>query len=108
MGGVCGYRDVSVLKRILTDDFVWVYADGRRILRSKAEAVADAAAGPADFVSDHVDDVHVRFFGSTALAQGGESWVRKDKSGEVVRGRCCRVECVAAATRSVANCGGSG
>ena len=100
--------DASVLKRILADDFVWVYPDGTRILWTKAEAVADAAAGPGDFVSDHVDDVHVRFFGSTALAQGSESWVRKDKSGKVIRGRCCLVGCVAAATRSVANCAGSG
>jgi len=38
-------------------------------------------------VSDHVDDVHVRFFGSTAIAQGSESWVRKDKTAHVTRGR---------------------
>lgn len=99
--------DASVLKRILADDFVWDYPDGTRILWTKAEAVTNAAAGPADFVSDHVEDVHARFVGSTALAQGSESGVRKDKSGKDIRGRCCLVGCVAAATRSVANCAGS-
>lgn len=99
--------DASVLKRILADDFDWVYPGGTRILWTKAEAVTNAAAGPADFVSDHVEDVHARFVGSTALAQGSESGVRKDKSGKDIRGRCCLVGCVAAATRSVANCAGS-
>jgi hypothetical protein len=79
--------DASVLKRILADDFVWIYPNGTRILWTKAEAVADAAAGPGDFVSDHVDDVHVRFFGSTALAQGSESWAQRSKSGKVTRGQ---------------------
>jgi hypothetical protein len=69
--------DASVLRRILAD-FVWIYPDGTRIPWTKAEAVADAAAGPGDFVSDPVDDIHIRFFGSTALAPGSESWVRKD------------------------------
>src|ERR1017187_6313791 len=37
----------------------------------------DAEAGPGPFVSNHVDDVHVRFFGRTAVAQGSESWAQK-------------------------------
>jgi ketosteroid isomerase-like protein len=79
--------DASVLKRILADDFVWIYPDGSQVLWAKAEAVADAQAGPGDFVSDHLDDVHVRFFGSAALAQASESWVQKHKSGKVIQGR---------------------
>src|ERR1019366_6194180 len=37
----------------------------------------DAEAGPGPFVSNHVDYVHVRFFGRTAVAQGSESWAQK-------------------------------
>jgi hypothetical protein len=57
------------------------------LLWTKAEAIADAAAGPGDFISDHVDEVRVRFFGHTAIAQSSESWVRKSESGKVVNGR---------------------
>jgi len=80
-------NDASVLKRILADDFVWVYPSGTRILWTKAETIADAEAGPGDFVSDHLDEIHVRFFGDTAIAQGSESWVQIDKSGKVTKGR---------------------
>jgi hypothetical protein len=80
-------NDASVLKRILADDFVWVYPSDGRLLWSKAETIADAEAGPGDFVSNHVNEVKVRFFGMTAVAQGNESWVQKDKSGKEIKGR---------------------
>jgi hypothetical protein len=80
-------NDASVLKRILADDFVWVYPSDGRLLWSKAETIADAEAGPGDFVSNHVNEVKVRFFGMTAVAQGNESWVQKDKNGKVSKGR---------------------
>jgi ketosteroid isomerase-like protein len=51
--------DASVLKRILADDFVWIYPDGSQVLWAKAEA----------------------------LAQASESWVQKHKSGKVIQGR---------------------
>ena len=70
-------NDASVLERILADDFVWIL-DGRRL--NKAEAIAEAKAGPGDFVSNHVDDIEVRFFGKTAVAQGSESWVSNDQT----------------------------
>jgi ketosteroid isomerase-like protein len=64
----------SVLRRILADDCVWVL-DGKVL--NKAAAVADAEAGPGDFVSNHLDYAHVRFFGDTAIVQGSETWTRK-------------------------------
>jgi len=79
--------DTTVLKRILADDFVWVNPDGARIRWNKADTIADAAAGPGDFVSNHVDEVSVRFFGNTALATGSESWVQKDATGRIRKGR---------------------
>jgi hypothetical protein len=56
-------NNASVLKRILADDFVWVYPSDGRLLWSKAETIADAEAGPGDFVSNHVNEVKVRFSG---------------------------------------------
>ena len=68
-------NDASVVKRILADDFVWVL-DGRLV--DKKTAVKEAAAGPGSFVSNEPDYVHVRFFGSTAVAQGSETWTRRN------------------------------
>jgi uncharacterized protein DUF4440 len=44
---------------------------------TKSQAVADAKKGPGDFLSDHLDYAHVRFFGDTAVVQGSETWARK-------------------------------
>jgi uncharacterized protein (TIGR02246 family) len=67
-------NDASVVKRILADDVVWVL-DGRVL--DKTRAVAEAAKGPYDFLSNHLDYAHVRFFGDTAVVQGSETWTRK-------------------------------
>ncbi|MGA8532617.1 MAG: nuclear transport factor 2 family protein [Candidatus Tumulicola sp.] len=67
-------NDASVLKRILASDFVWVL-DGE--VWNKARSIADAEAGPGDFLSDHLNYAHVRFFGDTAVVQGSETWTRK-------------------------------
>ena len=75
-------NDSSVLERILADDFVWVL-EGR--ILNKAQAVAEAAAGPGPFLSNTLDYVNIRFFGDTALAQGRETWRRR--SGPVRHGR---------------------
>jgi ketosteroid isomerase-like protein len=73
-------NDSSVLERILADDFMWVYPDGKGM--NKAQTIADARSGPGPFVSDHLDGISVRFFGKTAVAQGSESWVQRDAAGE--------------------------
>lgn len=67
--------DVSVVKRILADDLVWVL-DGRVL--NKKTAVAEAVDGPRTFLSNNPDYVHVRFFGDTAVAQGRETWTKTD------------------------------
>ena len=75
-------NDPSVVKRILADGVVWVL-DGEIV--DKARAVADAATGPGDFLSNHLDYAHVRFFGDTAVVQGSERWTRKGgKEGHFV------------------------
>jgi ketosteroid isomerase-like protein len=80
-------NDAAVLKRVLADDFLWVYPSDGRLLWSKADTIADAESGPGDFVSNHLNEVTVRFFGMTAVAQGNESWVQKDKNGKEIKGR---------------------
>ena len=59
-------NDSSVVERILADDFVWVAPDGTRW--TKAETVADARKGPGNFVSNHLQDVTIRFYGNVAVA----------------------------------------
>jgi ketosteroid isomerase-like protein len=66
-------NDSSVVTRILADDCVWVL-DGEVV--DKSRAVLAAEHGPGDFLSNHLDYAHVRFFGDTAVVQGSETWTR--------------------------------
>jgi len=67
--------DSSVVARILADDFVGVDPDGRQY--TKAKMVSDTRTAPQYFASNHLNDVKIRFYGNTAVAQGNESWVRR-------------------------------
>lgn len=74
--------DASVVKRILAEDVVWVL-DGEVL--DKQAAVRAAEDGPYDFVANHLEYAHVRFFGDTAVVQGSEAWERKSgKRGHFV------------------------
>ena len=73
--------DTSVLKRILADDFVGV--DPKGPFYDKAKMIADTREAPKYFVSNRANEIKVRFYGDTAVAQGSETWERR--SGE--RGR---------------------
>jgi len=75
--------DSGVVERILADDFVGVDPDGS--LYDKAKMVADTREAPKYFLSNHLNDVKVRFYGDAAVAQGNESWVRR--TGKPERGR---------------------
>lgn len=55
--------DASVVERILADDFLGVDPDGN--LYEKAKMVADTREAPKEFISNHLNDVKVRFFGDT-------------------------------------------
>jgi ketosteroid isomerase-like protein len=69
-------NDVSVIERILADDFVGVDIDGSHY--SKADVIKDYRTKPSEFASNHVNEVVVRFYGDAAVAQGSESWKKKD------------------------------
>ena len=70
-----------MVERILADDFLGV--DPKGTLYDKAKMIADTRNAPQCFVSNRVNEVKVRFYGDTAIAQGDESWERR--TGE--RGR---------------------
>ena len=76
-------HDCSVLERILADDFIGVDVDGSTY--AKAANVKECKTQPSKFISNHLDDVKIRFYGDTAIAQGSESWKLKNgKSGKFV------------------------
>ncbi len=68
--------DSAAIQRILADDFVGVDPQGGHY--DKAKMMSETAEGPKYFVSNHLNGVKIRFYGDTAIAQGNESWERKN------------------------------
>jgi ketosteroid isomerase-like protein len=68
--------DSSVVERILADDFSGVDPEGR--LYNKGKMIADTRNAPQQFVSNRLNQVKVRFYGDTAIAQGDETWERRN------------------------------
>ena len=69
--------DATVIERILADDFLAVDPKGK--LYDKPTMISETKEGPKHFVSNHLEDVKIRFFGdNTAVAQGSEAWVRRN------------------------------
>jgi len=73
--------DTSAIERILANDFIGVDPKGH--LYTKQQMIGDTRNAPKHFVSNRLNDVKVRFYGKTAIAQGSETWEKH--SGE--RGR---------------------
>jgi len=69
-------RDTGVLERILSEDFVGVDVDGAHY--SKSDALQEYRTRSSSYLSNHIDAVEIRFYGQTAVAQGDDSWQRKD------------------------------
>jgi ketosteroid isomerase-like protein len=74
--------DSSVIERILAEDFVGVDPKGRTY--DKSRMVSETREAPKYFVSNHANEIKVRFYGDTAVAQGDETWERR--SGDPPRG----------------------
>lgn len=67
--------DNAIMQKILADDFIGVDPfDGR--LYDKTQAMTLNKEHHAEFLFNHLDQVKIRFFGNTAVAQGSESWER--------------------------------
>ncbi len=60
--------DASVVERILANDFIGV--DPRGQLYDKAKMISDTRDGAKFFASNHLNEVKIRFYGHTAVAQG--------------------------------------
>jgi len=73
--------DASVVERILANDFIGVDPHGQ--LYDKTKMISDTREGAKFFASNRLNEVKIRFYGDTAVAQGSESWERR--TGE--RGR---------------------
>lgn len=69
-------RDAGVIERILADDFVGISTNGSRYTR--ADEIKSYKSEPNNYVSNHLNKVDIRFYGDTAVAQGDESWKKKD------------------------------
>ena len=67
-----------MVERILADDFVGVDPHGK--LYDKAKMIADTRDGSKYFASNHLNELKIRFYGDTAIAQGNESW--QGRTGE--------------------------
>jgi len=74
--------DTSAVKRILADDFLGIAPDGSSY--DKAKEIADIMNDHGNTISNHVNEVKVRFFGETAVAQGSETWEKRN--GQLKRG----------------------
>jgi ketosteroid isomerase-like protein len=75
--------DSGPVERILAVDFVGVDPQGH--MYDKAKMISDTHDAPQIFISNRLNEVKVRFYGDTAIAQGNESWERR--VGEPRRGR---------------------
>jgi len=73
--------DTSAIERILAEDFIGV--DPKGALYNKQQMITDTRSAPKYFLSNRLNDVKVRFYGNTAIAQGSETWEKR--SGD--RGR---------------------
>ena len=68
--------DATVIERILADDFVGIDPKGKSY--TKKEMISETTDGLKYFVSNHLEEVKIRFYGNTAVAQGSELWVKKN------------------------------
>lgn len=68
--------DASTIERILADDFEGIDPEGKSY--DKAKMITDTRGVSQYFVSNRLNEVKVRFYGETAIAQGDESWERRD------------------------------
>jgi len=69
-------RDTATVERILADDFVGLDPNGSFF--RKVEELASVSKNEGDYVSAQANDVNVRFYGDAAIAQGSESWGKRN------------------------------
>ena len=70
--------DTNVIKRILADDFLGVDTEGDQY--NKQTMVNETVLASKYFLSNHLNDVKIRFYKNFAIAQGDETWVKRADS----------------------------
>ena len=75
--------DSTHVEQFVADDFVGVDPDGK--LYDKAQEISDTRREFKNYAHNRLNEVKLRFFGDTAVAQGSESWERR--TGEPKFGR---------------------
>ncbi len=70
--------DSNVIRKNLADDFIGVNPDGNQY--NKETMVKETANAPKNFLSNHLNDVKIRFYDHFAIAQGDETWVKRSDS----------------------------
>jgi hypothetical protein len=77
-------NDPGTLEQILASDYIGVEPDGKHM--TKEESIVEAKSGPSEYASNRVnDDVKVRVYGGFAIAQGSETFKRKNgKAGRFI------------------------
>ena len=75
--------DTSVIQRILADDFVGVSPDGKQY--RKQQMIDDTKQSPEYFISNHLNNVKVRFYEKMAVAQGDETWITRSEKPDTGR-----------------------
>jgi len=68
--------DPAVIEKIFADDFAGIAPDGTPY--GKRDFIEDTKANPLGFRSITLDDMKVRFIGNVAIAQGHETFIRRD------------------------------
>jgi uncharacterized protein (TIGR02246 family) len=68
--------DPAVIERIVADDFLGVTPEG--VQYTKRRFIDDTKANPLGFTSNEVNEMKIRFFGNLAVAQGDETFTRKN------------------------------
>lgn len=67
--------DTNIIKRIIAEDFVGVSPEGEQY--GKAAMIKETGTAPQRFLSNHLNDIKIRFYGNFAIAQGDETWVKR-------------------------------
>jgi uncharacterized protein DUF4440 len=68
--------DTAAIEHILADDFIGVDPKGH--LYTKQKMIDETRSASKYFVSNRLNDVKVRFYGGTAIAQGSETWEKRN------------------------------
>lgn len=69
--------DSLVVERILADDFIGIDPDGNRYNK---QILKEGSNALPDFISNHLNNADVKFYGNCAVVRGDETWMQRKDS----------------------------